>query len=176
MAANSTLLAIQCATGVPVPRCHLRRNLVTKTHNPTFKAANPAVQYEAAALSSGSSQLHRNLVSKRDKTITAAFPINIQYTTDIPEYTKIIIENFSGEDLKLDLKLEDIAKSIWEGARYRVFPEEIKSQGRRKFEHISARATVKGSVVGLQYLFGKGDEFKWIIAWSNKKNEVNKVL
>ncbi|XVE68457.1 hypothetical protein DITRI_Ditri09bG0070100 [Diplodiscus trichospermus] len=47
MAANSALLAVQYAAGIPAPRRQLRRKLATQKYGSTVIAANPAVQYEA---------------------------------------------------------------------------------------------------------------------------------
>ncbi|XVF82167.1 hypothetical protein PTKIN_Ptkin16aG0023200 [Pterospermum kingtungense] len=172
MAANSTLLAIQCATGVPPPRCHLPRNLVTKTPNNAIIAASayPVVKYEAGNfLVSTPTQLHRNLVSKRDKTMVAAYPVKIEFTTDTPVSTECFLENTSGEVLKLD------DKTIWEGSRAVDFPKDIPGVGVGEFkQEADYGGPVIGSVGGLEYIFGDG-KYKWIIAWSNPKNEINKV-
>ncbi|XWS75298.1 hypothetical protein CRYUN_Cryun01aG0074500 [Craigia yunnanensis] len=164
----SNLIELNFRRNLDVPRCHLRRNLVTKTHNPTFKAANPVVQYEACALASSPSQLHRNWASKRDKTFIATYPINIEYSTGIPEYTEIIIETFSDQVLKLD------HNTFWKGSRANFFEKAIPNDTVRRFTHqADSGEEIIGSVGGLEYLIG--ENIKWIIAWSNTKNEINKV-
>ncbi|XP_022748127.1 uncharacterized protein LOC111297757 [Durio zibethinus] len=133
-------------------------------------APTPAVQFEAGALVSTPSQLQRNSATKRDKTVVAAYPISIKFSTDIPEYTECILENFSEEDLHLDDRI------IWEGSKSKHFPTEIPKGEMREFKHeADFGCPVVGSVVGLEYVFGEGNKYKWIIAWSNSKNELNKV-
>ncbi|KAK6228524.1 hypothetical protein SCA6_000864 [Theobroma cacao] len=175
MAANPALLAVQYAVGVPVSasRCQqLRRNLVTKTHHKTIMAAksNPAVRYETGVLVSTPCQvLDRNRESsKRDKTIMAAYPI--QFATDVPESTDCNLRNFSGAELKLD------DKTFWEGfdLAAKDLPRQIRDKGTPMFKHNAFGGSVIGSSGGLEYVFG-GGEYKWIIAWSNSKNELNKV-
>ncbi|XP_017984517.1 PREDICTED: uncharacterized protein LOC108663716 [Theobroma cacao] len=166
-------LAVQYAAGVPLSGCQqLRRNLVTKTHHKTIMAAksNPAVRYETGVLVSTPCQLlDRNRESsKRVKTIMAAYPI--QFATDVPESTDCNLRNFSGGELKLD------DKTFWEGLDMNAkdLPRQILDKGTPKFKHDAFGGSVIGSSGGLEYVFG-GGEYKWIIAWSNSKNELNKV-
>ncbi|EOY19504.1 Uncharacterized protein TCM_044620 [Theobroma cacao] len=172
MAANPAVaLAAQRATVVPVSMCQqLRRNVVTKTHETKIMAAksNPVVQYEAGLLTSTPRQgLHRNRVSsKRDKTVMAAYPVTIQFATDIPECTECKLENLSGQVLRLD------DKTFWEGSILDL-PREIIDKA--EFTHIAdAKGSVIGSVGALVYVIGDGTS-KWIIAGSNSKNDLNKV-
>ncbi|EOY19508.1 Uncharacterized protein TCM_044628 [Theobroma cacao] len=162
-------LALQHAPGVPVSGCQLRRNLVvTRTHNTSIMAAksNPAVQYEAGVLVSTPCQLDRNWGStKREKTIVAAFPAPVEYSTGVPVQTDVKLTNSSDANLKLD----DV--NFWEGSlEDDKVPKDIESSQELEFSH---PADAKGSVGGLEYKFG--ENLKWIVAWSNSKNDSNKV-
>ncbi|KAK6228520.1 hypothetical protein SCA6_000860 [Theobroma cacao] len=160
MAANPAVAsAVQHATGVPVSRCQqLRRNLVTKTHKTKIMAAksNPVVHYEAGVLTSTPCQgLHRNR------------PVTIQFATDIPECTECKLANLSGKVLRMD------DKTFWEGS-IPDLPREIIDKA--EFTHIAdAKGSAIGSVGTLVYVIGDGTS-KWIIAWTNSKNDLNKLL
>ncbi|XP_022764681.1 23 kDa jasmonate-induced protein-like [Durio zibethinus] len=170
MAANSTLLAIQFVAGVPAPRCHLRRNLVTKTPETTIMAVNPALQHEASVLVSPPCQLHRNSVStKRNKTTVAAYPKVIDIVSaGIPFSTLGELSNLSGQTVSLD------DKDIWEGYRSGNFPKSIITGEVGEFQHSAESAgKIIGSVGALAYKLD--EKIKWIIAWSNPQNELNKV-
>ncbi|XVF82703.1 hypothetical protein PTKIN_Ptkin16aG0070400 [Pterospermum kingtungense] len=89
---------------------------------------------------------------------------------DTPVYTEFELENFSGALLKLD------DKTIWEGSRAIYPPKDIPGRGASAFkQEADYGGPVIGSIGGLEYIFGDG-KYKWIIAWSNPKNELNKVL
>ncbi|XVF82515.1 hypothetical protein PTKIN_Ptkin16aG0055400 [Pterospermum kingtungense] len=170
MAANS---ALQYAAGISVPGCQLRRNLVTKSLKTTIMASNPAMPSETNALVSMPPQLQRNSVcTRRNKTVVAAYPdlqieVKTIITPGVPEYTNIVIENHGcgSEPLKLD------DKNFWEGSQYATPPKLILRGQSRRFVH---RAGSGGSIGALEYIFPE-DKYKLIIAWSNAKDDLNKV-
>ncbi|XVF82514.1 hypothetical protein PTKIN_Ptkin16aG0055300 [Pterospermum kingtungense] len=168
MAANS---ALHYAAGISVPVSQLHRNLV-KMPKTTIMASNPAIPSETSALVSMPPLLQPDLVCTRgNKTIVAAFPdLKIEVQTIIvvpglPEYTEVELQNFSSETLKLD------DKKFWGGSQFAVPPQEIKGRQIGRFEH---RAGSNGSIGALEYVF-PGDGYKLIVAWSNAKDDLNKV-
>ncbi|XVF82516.1 hypothetical protein PTKIN_Ptkin16aG0055500 [Pterospermum kingtungense] len=118
-------------------------------------------------------QLQRNSVcSRRNKTVVAAYPdLKIEVKNimapGVPEYTKVVIENYGcgSEPLKLD------DKNFWEGSQYATPPKVILRGQSRRFVH---RAGSGGSIGALEYIFPE-DKYKLIIAWSNAKDDLNKV-
>lgn len=170
MAANSSVL--HYAAGIPVAGCQLRRSLV-KT---TIKASNiPSMPSETSAFGLVSKplppQLQRNSVcTRRNKTIVAAYPdLKIEVTTiitpGVPEYTAIEFQNISCQTIKLD------DKYFWAGAQEPKIPKEIEGWHVGRFEH---RAGSDGSIGAVEYVF-PGDAYKLIVAWSNAKDDLNKV-
>ncbi|XWS08225.1 hypothetical protein CRYUN_Cryun41cG0061400 [Craigia yunnanensis] len=167
MAASSTLLAVQYSAAVPVPRCQIRRNLVTKTLKTTIMAVNPAIQHEASVLVSTPPKLRRFSVTKRDKTIVAAYPeLKIDITPGVPVCTYGELKNTSGYNLTLD---DDF---FWAGPEPEDVPKDIENEKPGKF---TQQADSGGSIGSLEYVFGEGEKLKWVIAWSNAKNDLNKV-
>ncbi|XVF82558.1 hypothetical protein PTKIN_Ptkin16aG0059100 [Pterospermum kingtungense] len=173
MAANSTLQALQYAAGVPAPGCQLRRNLVTKPHKTTIMAAIPAMKIEATVLVCTlhplrpSSYRQKPFVTKRDKTIVAAYPeLRIDIVPGVPIYTNVELKNSSGLELKLDDKV------FWAGPRAVDLPKNISIGETFEFKH---EADSQGSIGALEYVFGEREKYKWVIAWSNAKDALNKV-
>ncbi|MBA0746332.1 hypothetical protein Gogos_008863, partial [Gossypium gossypioides] len=175
MTANSTLLATQCAAVVAVPqRCQptsrfatgyqqLRTNLVTtKTYKPTIRAAG--------ALVSKPSQLHANLVPKRNKMVVFAYPetktIEIS-TNGFPEFIECTINNESGKTLELDWSEPFLGSEEFVGIQDKVeenssFQQQAASEGSDRCA--SGYVTYKIE-----------DNLRWIIAWRNAMDERNKV-
>ncbi|XVF00144.1 hypothetical protein REPUB_Repub03eG0259800 [Reevesia pubescens] len=115
-----------------------------------------AVQY-AAGLSVPRFQLRRNLVTKTHKTtIMAANPAMQCEASDL----------VSIPDLTLDDKI------FWAGGRS-VKPPRVIHCYCKPFG-FKQDADSEGSIGAVEYVF-PGDEYKWIIAWSNPKNDLNKV-
>ncbi|MBA0775915.1 hypothetical protein Gotri_011000 [Gossypium trilobum] len=175
MTANSTLLATQCAAVVAVPqRCQppsrfatgyqqLRTKLVTtKTYKPTIMAAG--------ALVSKPSQLHANLVPKRNKMVVFAYPetktIEIS-TNGFPEFIECIINNESEKTLELDSTEPFLGSEEFERIEDNVdttssFTQQAASEGSDRCA--SGYVTYKIE-----------DNLRWIIAWRNAMDERNKV-
>lgn len=166
MAANSTLLATQCAAVVAVPqRCQqLRTNLVTtKTYEPTIMAAD--------ALVSKPSQLHANWVPKRNKMVAFAYPetktIEIS-TNGFPEYIECSLDNETGGPLKLDSAEPFLGSEEFEGIQDEVVQTSSFTQ---QAENEGSDRCASGYVT-----YKIKDDLRWIVAWRNAVDEKNKVI
>ncbi|XVE68458.1 hypothetical protein DITRI_Ditri09bG0070200 [Diplodiscus trichospermus] len=171
MAANSALLAVQYAAGIPAPRRQLRRKLATQKYGSTVIAANPAVQYEAIDLVSAPSRLSRRSVTKRDKIIVAAYPGTAEIpTSGYPEHTDCHLVNESDKELTLD------GLDFWLGSKVvdELEKEIISAKGTFDFKHLADTSdSVMGSSGYVAYQI-EGN-LRWVIAWRNSTNESNKV-
>ncbi|MBA0721303.1 hypothetical protein Golax_008862 [Gossypium laxum] len=177
MTANSTLLATQCAAVVAVPqRCQppsrfatgyqqLRTNLVTtKTYKPTIMAAG--------ALVSKPSQLHANLVPKRNKMVVFAYPetktIEIS-TNGFPEFIECTINNESGKTLELDSTEQFLGSG-----EFNEIEDKVEQASTSTFKQQAASVGSDRCASG--YVTYKiEDNLRWIIAWRNAVDERNKV-
>ncbi|TYI29408.1 hypothetical protein ES332_A05G314700v1 [Gossypium tomentosum] len=169
MAAN---IALPYAAGIPAPACQQRRrSMVIKAQKTSIMANPPAVQHCEQASGFGSIPRHPltqpSFSTKRNNTmVVGAYPdLKLEITPGIPVYTDGRLENFSGELLKLDDKI------FWEGPRPEYLDKEIEDGNTGCFLQ---KADSGGSIGGLEYVF-PGDEYKWVIAWSNARNDLNKV-
>ncbi|MBA0692356.1 hypothetical protein Goari_009927 [Gossypium aridum] len=176
MTANSTLLATQCAAVVAVPqRCQppsifatgyqqLRTNLVTtKTYKPTIMAAS--------ALVSKPSQLHANLVPKRNKMVVFAYPetkaIEIS-TNGFPEFIECTINNGSGKTLELDSTEQFLGSG-----EFNEIEDKVEQASTSTFKQQAASVGSDRCASG--YVTYKiEDNLRWIIAWRNAMDERNK--
>ncbi|MFQ6640248.1 hypothetical protein Gotur_016738 [Gossypium turneri] len=169
MAANLTL---PYAAGISAPACQQRqRSMVIKAQKTSIKANPPAVQHCEKASGFGSIPRHPltqpSFSTRRKNTmVVGAYPdLKIEVTPGIPVYTAGQLENFSGELMKLDDKI------FWNGPRPEKLDKEIKDEHTCFFLQ---KADSGGSIGGLEYVF-PGDKYKWLIAWSNARNDLNKV-
>ncbi|MBA0837585.1 hypothetical protein Goarm_009731 [Gossypium armourianum] len=169
MAANLTL---PYAAGIPAPACQQRhRSMVIKAQKTNIMANPPAVQHCEKASGFGSIPRHPltqpSFSTRRNNTmVVGAYPdLKLEVIPGIPVYTKGRLENFSGELMTLD------DKTIWEGHRPEKLDKKIED-GQIGF--LLQKADSGGSIGGLEYVF-PGDEYKWVIAWSNARNDLNKV-
>ncbi|MBA0880631.1 hypothetical protein Goshw_021650 [Gossypium schwendimanii] len=169
MAANLTL---PYAAGIPAPACQQRhRSMVIKAQKTSIMANPPAVQHCEKASGFGSIPRHPltqpSFSTRRNNTmVVGAYPdLKLEVIPGIPIYTDGRLENHSGELMKLDNKI------FWAGPRPEYVDKEIKHGHTGLFLQ---KANSEGSIGGLEYIF-PGDEYKWVIAWSNARNDLNKV-
>ncbi|KAH1064486.1 hypothetical protein J1N35_029473 [Gossypium stocksii] len=169
MAAN---LALTYAVGIPAPACQQRRRSMVIKAQKTSVMANPlAVQHCEKA--SGFRSIprhpltHPSFSTRRNNTmVVGAYPdLKLEVIPGIPVYTAGQLENISGELIKLDDKI------FWEGPRPEYLDKEIQDGNTGYFVQ---KADSGGSIGGLEYVFSEA-KYKWVIAWSNGRNDLNKV-
>ena len=90
-----------------------------------------------------------------------------QLSSGVPVYTQCQLQNHAGHKQYLTLD----TSCNWYGSMDP--PKTIQDQRAADFQQ-DADVHGKGSIGGVAYVLG--DKLKWIVAWSNTRNLLNKVL